>query len=328
MGDNTKGALLALVAFGIYSTHDVIVKYLGANYSSFQVVFFSVLFGFPLVTLMLVGDIKSANLRPFHPWWVALRTLSVLLSGFCAFYAFSALPLAQTYAMLFTMPMIITMLSIPLLGERVGIHRWAAVVVGLVGVMIVIRPGSSDFTLGHFAALTSAACASLSSIIVRKIGKNERDIVLILFPMLGSFLIMGALMPFDYKPMPLVDLGAVALLAAMAFGAMWFMIGAYKLGDAVVVAPMQYSQILWATVYGSIFFNEPPDGQTLIGISVIILSGLYIVLRESRTNTSENTPVLRTRNRVAAGGYLRIGKFIKAASGSEEDKTNTKETDG
>ncbi|MBL4892081.1 MAG: DMT family transporter [Rhizobiaceae bacterium] len=313
MSPNTKGVLLGLAAFAAFATHDVIVKFLGATYSPFQLVFFSVLFGFPLVTFMLVGDTSTENLRPHHPWWTGLRTVSVLVTGVCVFYAFSVLPLAQTYAMLFAMPLLITLLSIPILGERVGLHRGGAVVVGLIGVMIVLRPGSSDLTLGHLAALVGAFTASLASIIVRKIGRDERDVVLLLYPMLGNFVIMGVLLPLDYKPMPLVDLGAVALLAILAFTAMLCMIGAYKSGEAVIVAPMQYSQIIWATVFGYMFFNETPDLQTLMGAAVIIASGIYIVLRESRKDISQNTPVLRSRSRVAAGAYFRIGPRLRAA---------------
>lgn len=94
MGSNTKGALIALLAFAIFSTHDIIVKFLGASYSPIQIVFFSVLFGFPWMTLMLIRDTSSGNLLPRHPWWTALRTIATTLTGISAFYAFSKLPLA------------------------------------------------------------------------------------------------------------------------------------------------------------------------------------------------------------------------------------------
>ncbi len=307
MNPNTKGALLGLLAFGIFATHDVLVKYLGATYTPFQIVFFTVLFGFPLVSIKLVSDPSAANLHPRHPWWVALRTLALVISTASNFYAFSVLPLTQTYAMLFTVPLIITLLSIPVLGERVGLHRGGAVAVGLIGVLIVLRPDSTPLTLGHYAALAGAFCSALASIIVRRIGREERDVVLLLFPLLANFLIMGALMPFFYKPMEVGDLGAVAALAVLAFVAMVCMIAAYKSGEAAVVAPMQYSQILWALAYGALFFGETADLQTLMGVGVIIASGVYIVVRESRQNTSENTPVLRTRSRITAAGYFRIG---------------------
>ncbi len=311
MGSNTRGALLGLAGFAVFATHDVIVKYLGGTYSPFQIVFFSVIFGFPLVSIMLVRDASADTMRPRHPWWTALRTVSIIVSSICVFYAFSVLPLAQTYSILFSIPLIITLLSIPILGERVGIHRGGAVLVGFVGVLIAVRPGSSEFSLGHAAALVGAFASSLASIIVRRIGRNERALVLLLFPMLGSFLVMGSLLPFSYKPMPLHDLVAAAILSALSFIALNCMIGAYKTGEAVVVAPMQYSQILWATFYGILFFHETPELHTLVGAGVIIASGIYIVLRENRKDISVNTPVLRTRSRIAAGVYLRIGPMLR-----------------
>jgi len=322
MSPNAKGAVFGLMAFGIFSTHDVIVKYLGATYGPFQIVFFSVIFGFPLVSFMLVRDPASENLRPHHPWWSLLRTCSMLVSTPSLFYAFSVLPLAQTYSILFSVPLIITLLSIPILGERVGLHRGGAVLVGLVGVLIAIRPGESDFSIGHAAALIGAFSTSLASVIVRKIGREERDVVLLLFPMLGSFLVMGALMPFDYVPMPISDLGAVAVMSALSLAAFYCLIGAYKSGEAAVVAPMQYSQIIWASIYGFMFFDETPDMQTFMGATVIIASGIYIVVRESQKDISENTPVLRSRSRIAAGVNFRIGPILRAA---REKKQRDKE---
>ncbi len=313
MTPNIKGAILGLAAFAVYATHDVVVKYLGASYSPVQIVFFSVLFGFPLVSFMLVRDTRSANLRPRHPWWTALRTCSVVVNVVCVFYAFSVLPLAQTYAIFFSMPILVTLLSVPILGERVGLHRGGAIIVGLIGVLIVLRPGGAELSLGHLAALVGATTSSLSSVIVRRVGRDERDVVLLLYPMLASFLIMGALMPLHYTPMSLIDLGAVALLAVLAFAAMTLMIGAYKSGEAAMVAPMQYSQIIWATIFGALFFGEQPDLQTLQGAAVIITSGIYILWRESRLNTSKTTPVTGSVGRAVTGINFRIGPMLKAA---------------
>lgn len=306
MSQNVKGALSALLAFGIFSAHDVIVKYLGAHYSAFQVVFFSVLFSFPLVTLMLIRDSYPGTLRPVHPGWVAIRTIAIVITGVSCFYAFSALPMAQVYVILFASPLIITLLSIPILGEKVGFRRGAAVLVGLIGVIIVMRPGSSPLTLGHLAALVAAFGGALASVIVRKIGSEERDAVLLVYPMLLNFAVMGLALPFFYKPMPMVDIGAAALIAVAAFIAMTFMIAAYRTGEAAIVAPMQYSQILWATLYGVLFFDEFPDLWTAIGAGVIIASGVYIVLREANSTASENTPVLRSRPRIELGTSPRV----------------------
>lgn len=312
MSPNAQGALIALVAFAIYSTHDIAIKVLGASYSPIQIVFFSVLLSFPLATVMLMRDNTSGTLIPRHPWWLALRTVAAVSTGVSAFYAFTVLPLAQVYAILFAAPLMITVLAIPVLGEKVRKRRWAAVLVGLIGVLVVLRPGTTDLTLGHAAALIAALGGSIASIVVRKIGADERPVVMLLYPMVTNFVVMACLLPLVYVPMPIEHLGLLGVVAAFAWTASRMIITAYQSGEAAIIAPMQYSQIIWASAYGSFFFGESIDLPTAIGAGIIIASGLYIVLRESR-GTSENTPVLRTRSRGETGTSPRISLFMRAA---------------
>lgn len=323
MSSNVKGALLALVAFGLFSTHDVFIKTLGATYSPIQIVFFSVLLSFPLATVMLMRDAKPGTLLPVHPWWMAVRTVGAVITGVSAFYAFSNLPLTQTYAILFATPLLITVLSIPILGEKVRLQRWLAVIVGLAGVMVVLRPGATDLTLGHAAAIVAAVAGSVASIVVRKIGAEERTVVLLLYPMVANFVVMGAALAFVYKPMPVEHLGMLAIVSAMAWIAGRFIIAAYQTGEAAIVAPMQYSQIIWASAYGLIFFNEGIDAGTATGAAIIIASGLFIVFRESRSGASENTPVLRTRSRVGTPSAFRVSALM--TSGRARDKATAKD---
>lgn len=298
---NAVGALLALAAFATFSTHDALIKDLAARYSPIQIVFCIALFSFPLILLMLARDPVQDTLLPRNPGWMVARAVSAAVSGLLAFYAFSVLPMAQVYAILFATPLVITILSVPLLGEKVGPRRAGAVLVGLVGVLIVLRPGSVDLTLGHLASMGSAVAGALTSVIARKIGGVERVSVMLLYAMMGNFLIMAAAMPFVYLPMPGADVGRMVVVAVLAFIAMRLIIQAYRRAEAVVVAPMQYSQIIWAVVFGALFFNEYPDGMTLLGASVVILSGVYIVLREAKAKVSDNTPVLNARVRPETG---------------------------
>ncbi|MBV7408838.1 DMT family transporter [Maritimibacter sp. DP1N21-5] len=314
---NLSGPLLALLAFGIYATHDAVIKVLGGTYSPFQLIFFSTLFSFPLVTFMLMKDATPGNLRPVHPWWTLARTLSASLTGFTAFYAFSVLPLAQVYVLLFASPLLITLLSIPMLGERVGPHRLFAVVLGLIGVLVVLRPGATELTLGHIAGLTSAVGNAVASVIVRKIGKDERPVVLMLYPMASNFLIMGSLLAFVYVPMPIQHLGGLGLVSLLGFVAGLVLIAAYRNGDAAIVAPMQYSQIIWASLFGLFLFGESVDRATMIGAGIIILSGLYILFREVRLGARSQTPVLRTRSRGATAASFRISPILHRRSRRE-----------
>lgn len=296
-GQNLKGALLALIAMGIFATHDVVVKTLGASYSAVQIVFFAALLSFPLVSVILLNDGREASLKPRHPWWVTLRMVMTVITGVSAFYAFSVLPLAQVYVILFSAPLLVTILAIPMLGERVGLHRWAAVVAGLIGVMIVMRPGQAALSPGHIAAIVAAVTSAFASVIVRKIGSRERSVVLLLFPMIGNFVATGLALPFVYKPMPIEHLGLMGVIALFGLVASFLVILAYRAAEAAIVAPMQYSQILWATAYGYFLFNEELDLPTVVGAGIIIASGIYIVFRESRKGAASHKPVTETRMR-------------------------------
>lgn len=306
--------LFALGGFAVFSSHDVVIKFLGGDYdySPFQILFFSVLMGFPFATLMLMSDREAGTLRPTNPGWVALRTVAGVVTGASAFYAFSVLPLAQVYAFIFAAPLLITVLSIPILGEKVGVHRWAAVVLGLVGVLIVLRPGAEPLTLGHIAGLTAAAGSATVSVITRKVGRQERAAVLMLYPMMANFLLMGAILPFVYKPLPVEHLGLLAVMAALGFTGGLCIIAAYRNADAAIIAPMQYSQIVWGAAFGFLIFAEIPDRYTGIGATVIIVAGLYVVIRESIGGRSEYTPVLRTRTRPGAASSPNIGAMLRA----------------
>jgi S-adenosylmethionine uptake transporter len=292
------GPLLALVAFGLYATHDVIVKVLGTRYNVFQILFFAGLLSFPLAAALLMRDRTPGTLMPVHLWWVLLRTVAIILAGLGGFYAFTVLPLAQTYAILFATPLMVTLLSIPVLGERVGIHRGLAVILGLIGVLIVLRPGGEALSLGHLAALMAALATATSGVVVRKLGNSERSMVLMLYPILGSVLLMGALMVPGYVALELIDLALMGLVALLGFVATLLVIYAYRMADAAVVAPMQYSQMLWAVLYGTLFFGEVPDFWTLVGAGVITASGLYILSREARRDVSTNQPVTAMQARV------------------------------
>jgi S-adenosylmethionine uptake transporter len=319
MSTNLRGALLSLLAFGLYATHDVVVKLLGEDFTSFQIMFFSGLMGFPLVTVLLMGDRSNGTLIPAHPWWSLLRAVSGVATGVMGFFAFSQLPMATCYAIFFAMPLLITLMAIPMLGEKVGIRRGIAVVVGLLGVMIVLRPGSGEgFTIGHLAAIGAAVAGALTSIIVRKIGQDERSAVLMLYPMVLTFFAMGAIMPFVYVPMTVTDLALTAVMAFLGMLGALAIIAAYRLAPAIIVAPMQYSQIIWAALFGWLIFGESVDLYTAVGTAVIILSGIYIVLREGTPAVSRNRPVLESQSRLDVGNQPRIMGWRKRFERSDD----------
>ena len=199
---NARGAAFALIAFGIYSTHDVVVKFLGGVYSPFQIVFFANLFGFPIVTVMLMRDRDRRQPAPAPPVVDAAAHRRGGPLDRLVFYAFSVLPMAQTYAMIFAAPLLITILAIPILGET----RRLAALAGGRGRAHRRHRGAAARRHGlhrrPLAALGAAVCSAVAAVIVRKIGHEERSAVLLLYPMMANFIVMGLAMPFVYQPMP------------------------------------------------------------------------------------------------------------------------------
>ncbi|MTI01354.1 DMT family transporter [Roseibium sp. RKSG952] len=303
-----QGLGYAFLGFAVFATHDALIKYLGATYSVLQIIFFATLFSFVPMAVTILADRTSDNFRPRHPWLVLLRSALMVASMSCAFYSFSVLPLAEVYSLLFSFPLIVTVLSIPILGEVVRAQRWAAVGVGLIGVLIVLRPGATEITLGHVAALTAAFCSAFASVLVRKIGNEERSAVLILYPLLLAIIIMSLAQPAVYQPPSLTHLGMMALVGVFSVIAQHLIILAYRAAPAGAVAPSQYTQIIWATIFGAVFFGERPDAWVAVGASIIIASGVFVVWRESRSNVSPNKPVLRIRSPRADTGASRPGK--------------------
>ena len=232
-----RGLGFAFLGFAVFASHDALIKVLGGTYSVMQIIFFATLFSFVPMAVTILTDRATGNFMPRHPALVMLRSGLMVTGMSCAFYAFSVLPLAEVYSLLFSFPLIVTVLSIPILGEVVRAQRWAAVVVGLIGVLIVLRPGSTEITLGHLAALTAAFCSAFASVLVRKIGNEERSAVLILYPMLLAIAVMSLLQPAVYQPPSLLHLAMMALVGVFSVIAQHLIILAYRAAPRALLPP-------------------------------------------------------------------------------------------
>lgn len=282
-----RGALYSLAAFTLYALNDITVKFLGSDYSVIQILFFSGMAGFPLIVVQMMAGKEPVSLRPVLPVWTAARMAIVIANGLLVSYAFTALPLAEAYAIFFLMPLFICLLAVPLLGEAIDLPRGLAVVAGLAGVYIVLRPDQVSLQLAHFCALAGATLGALYYIILRKTGGVERIAVIMLYPMLAQVAVVAALLPLVYVPMPIQHLGLTGLMALEGFAGSLLIILAYRHAPAVVVAPMQYVQIIVATLFGVLYFGEPLAAGTVLGIAVIIAAGLYIMLRSNTDRSAQ-----------------------------------------
>jgi len=298
-GSILRGIGFSLAGYAIFSLHDALIKSI-TGVPVFQIVFFVVLFSFVPFVFMLAFSGKAISLRPNHPGLVGLRSLFGVGSLLCAFYAFTTLPMTQVYSLLFSAPVLITLLSIPILGEKVKLIRWIAILLGLIGILIVLRPGVVELSLGHLAALVGAVCIACASVVTRKIGAREHTVTLLLYPMLTNVLVSGVLVSLVYVPMPGIALLKVCSIGLLSVVAQMLMIHAFRSCEAQYIAPMQYSQMLWAVLYGALVFNESIDRYVVAGSAIIVLAGLMFIWRELVTSVTQ--PVLRTRNLRATGG--------------------------
>ena len=282
-----RGAFCSLAAFTLYTLNDITVKFLGSDYSVIQILFFSGMAGFPLIVVQMMAAPEVGSLRPVLPVWTAARMAIVIANGLLVSYAFTALPLSEAYAIFFLMPLFICVLAVPLLGEPIDLARGLAVVAGLAGVYVVLRPDQVALQPAHFCALAGATLGALYYIIIRKTGGVERIAVIMLYPMLAQVAVVAALLPLVYVPMPLQHLGLTGLMALEGFGGTLLIILAYRHAPAVVVAPMQYVQIIVATLFSVLYFGEPLAAGTVLGIAVIIAAGLFIMLRSANGRAAQ-----------------------------------------
>jgi S-adenosylmethionine uptake transporter len=234
--------------------------------------------------------------RMNHPKRVLLRMACGIAAGLLGTFAFTTIPLAEVYALMFLSPILVTLLSIFILGEPVGWRRLTAVAVGFLGMLLVVKPGFRELHLGHLAAAGVAVVGAISMIIMRMIGHSERRVSLVGVVMTGA-LVVSAILTVPVFRTPSLS----ALLYVMALGvfggiSQLTILAATRAAPANRVAPAQYSQIAWAVVLGSTFYDEFPDTLALAGIALIGLSGLFTLLREDKVaNWPKRTILMRNQ---------------------------------
>ncbi len=288
MSPSLNGVLLGLAGFGLFSMADATIKFLGGSYHPVQILAFMGLFTLPLIGLLWLK--APVSLKPVHPWLMAVRTLALIGNGLLVTYAFTAMPLAQAYAIFFTLPLVLTLMAWPILGDRLDAMGALAVLIGLVGVIVALNPGRVAFGPGHLAAVVGMLLAAVHYLIVRKVGGAESSVPMLLFPVLGQTATAFLLLPGRYVPMSIHDLATVAILSLGGFGGTLLMFAAYRAAPPVVVAPTQYSQIAWAALFGALFFAEPMTLQMTIGMAIIAVAGCLVVARQDRTRQEKAHP--------------------------------------
>jgi len=273
--------LLMVTSVAFFAAMDALVKDLGTRYPTMQVMFFRSLFAFVPIMLLILHSGSLKALRMHSVTGHLLRSLVGVGAMFCFFYAYSRMPLADVVAISFAAPVFVVALSVPLLGERVGPRRWAAVLVGFVGVMIMLQPGPGLLKSIALVPLLGTVFFALAMIVLRKLGRTETSASVAFTFTLACTLVSGFALPFVWVTPGPADLAALIAVGLLGGVGQILMTTAFKHGDVAVVAPFEYTAMIWATLLGFVFWNEIPGLNIWLGVAVVMASGLFILFREA-----------------------------------------------
>lgn len=274
-----RGVLLVIAAGALFSVSDTIAKYLTLSLPVVEVAWFRYV-TFMLLTIPTVLRHGLGGLQSRRPILQAIRGLAVVFSTIFFVFGLQVLPVAEATAINFVSPAFITALSIVFLGEKVGVRRWAAVAVGLTGVLIVVRPGSGAFQSAAIFPILTAACWAAAMIATRRIGGADRTATTLFWSASIGALVLTALLPFGWTTPTLTQVALGILVGLISSLGQWFVAAAYLLAAASFIAPFSYMQLIFATLMGYLAFGAVPDRWTLLGGTIIIGSGIYTAHRE------------------------------------------------
>lgn len=275
-----RAVALALASYACFSTADALIKLAAARLPIEQIALLMSGFALLPVLFLVRGAGGLAALRLRRPRLTLARGVLTALCALAAWRAFALLPLADAYAILFLAPILVTAFSALFLGEPVGIRRWSAAATGFLGVLVMVRPDFAGLGIGHLLALAAAALGAASFCVLKKIGNGESSpaILLVLFLAIAAIATPGALLA--WRPPTAEGLLWVALAGLLQGSGQAALVLATREAPASVVAPFQYSQMLWAVLFGLLVFGDRPTPLLFAGMALVVASGLYILWRE------------------------------------------------
>ena len=276
-----KAITFNLLAWVMLPIMDGFAKYLSTDLPVFQITwaryFFTIAFTFPIMFFFYRNKLKWSD----KPKLQIIRGLILLIANICFFYSISVISLAKALTLAFVAPLIVTAFSPMLLGEKVGFRRWSAVVIGFIGSLVVIRPGFVEINLASLAALATGVMYGFYLIITRKLSTSDNPLLTLLLTGIVGAVIISCVMPFVWVNPTLNQWSMMAAIGVFACIGHLFLILSLKYADASKLAPFSYFEIITNIIIGYYFFSDFPDNWTLLGLFIIVLSGIYITRRET-----------------------------------------------
>ena len=266
----------------LFSGMNAAAKGLGTGYSALQLVFFRNLFGLLPLGLVLMRRGSLADLKTRHPLGHMLRAVAGLVSLGCYFYAFPRLPLVTVVAISFAAPLFVAALSWPMLGERVGARRLAAIGFGFSGVLVILRPSAAGLDPSIVVAVIATLLYALVMIFMRQLNRTETPAAIVFYYLASSVALSGITLPALWVtpgPQGWMLFAALGLFGGLA---QLLMTTAFRHGDAALVAPFDYATVLWATLIGWLLWGEWPGPHLWLGGAITVGSGFYLTHLEGR----------------------------------------------
>ena len=288
LSSNLRGAAWMSASMLAFTLNDTFMKGLAGEVPLFQAIF---LRGAAVCAILLpvawrLGALRRPKGR--DALFVGLRTGAEIGAAYLFISALFRMPLANATAILQALPLTVTLAGALFLGERVGWRRWTAIAVGLVGVLVMIRPGAEGFDRWSLYVLGAVACVTLRDIATRRISDAVPSLGVACAAAAGVTLWAGAMAAGqDWAPVSAASAWRLAGAVAAIMGAYLFSVATMRVGEIAFVAPFRYTSLLWALVLGLVVFGDWPDGWTLLGAAIVVASGLYTLLREGRMRRAD-----------------------------------------
>lgn len=276
------GILFMTVGMFFLTVNDALAKLLTDQFSVSQVIAVRAALALLFLVILLGATGRLHHLRVVRPRGQLARGGLMLFSAFLFTSGLALLPLAMTISLSFTIALFTVAMAPLVLGEKVGVRRWTAVLVGFVGVLVIMRPGSEAWTWAVLLPLSAAFFGALRDLITRKISATESTPAIVGVTSAMMMVVFGAISLFDWEPLTWQTFGVFAGCALMVLISQVCLVECFRLAEASLVSPFKYSALLWGTLLGLVIWGEVPEWPVYLGAMILIGSGVYIVRREAR----------------------------------------------
>lgn len=294
------GIGLLVISIGLFVSMDAVIKHVSEmGYSTIQVIFFRNIVAFIPISFLVMSQGGFNALKTTNPKSHIVRALVGLTAMGCFFYAVRELPLSDMVAITFAAPLFMTALSVPLLKEKVGIRRWSAVVIGFLGVLIMVKP-SAEIQLASLVALGGTVCYALAMIAVRNLSKTETSASIVFYFTVVGTIVSGALLATDWTTPDREGLLLLMSVGLIGGTAQIVMTWGIRYTPIAILAPFEYTALLWAAGFDIVIWNVFPAPNTLWGAMIVAATGLYILHRETRLKVRAKFPARFSRIRVSS----------------------------